>query len=722
MGKAGKYRRKNHNFAAKRRKKQQEEANKKVVVRSYTEIVRENESFETYYKAQNICSTDEWPAFIAALKEDLPSAFRITGSRGQAQALLTYIRENFFQGAEPIEGVSMPWYPEELAWQLKLSRKDIRRSETHYRLHNLLVNETEAGYLSRQEVVSMIPPLVLGVEPHHKVLDMCAAPGSKTAQIIEMLHAGDEDGGKLPEGLVIANDVDNKRCYMLVHQAKRLNSPCVVITNHDASAMPNFTVPNADGTHGVLKFDRILCDVPCSGDGTLRKNPDVWQKWHAGNGNNLHGMQFRIAKRGAELLAVGGRLVYSTCSFNPVENEAVVHRLLAEAEGALTLKEIQLPGLKFQPGKTTWTPMSRDLTPFNSFEEVPENLHTQIRPHLFPPTPDKAAEFHLKRCVRILPHMQDTGGFFVAVFEKHGPLPWESAARVRNEQTVAKEETVDTSEDKSKDETGDATEEKASSSPPKKKRRMFGYKEDPFCFFTEEEPLWPYIRDYYKISPDLSSSLLLTRHQEGKKKNIYMTTKSVRDVVIANQDKIKLINTGVKVFVRCDNKEMKCDFRLTQEGLPIIWPLISSRVVKVAPDDMINLLSNDDPKTPPKMDTLSAATREFVENLEMGSCVLVCEATHKDAAFRFQMVGWRGKVSCRAYVPKNERIHYLRLLGADVSKLEVNKFKERAQGEQENGSVVTSTETESAVLSTDKEENGHTAMDATKEESTPKAE
>ncbi|KPJ19129.1 tRNA (cytosine(34)-C(5))-methyltransferase [Papilio machaon] len=117
---------------------------------------------------------------------------------------------------------------------------------------------------------------------------MCAAPGSKTAQLIEFLHA-DED--KVPSGFVMANDVDNSRCYMLVHQAKRLNSPCILITNHDSALMPALvTTDNKDPTKTKpLKFDRILCDVPCSGDATLRKNPDIWLKWSTGNGNNLHG-------------------------------------------------------------------------------------------------------------------------------------------------------------------------------------------------------------------------------------------------------------------------------------------------------------------------------------------------------------------------------------------------------------------------------------------------
>ena len=141
---------------------------------------------------------------------------------------------------------------------------------------------------------------------------MCAAPGSKTAQLIEAIHAVedvvpkgkkniinilkinsecDENGNLIQfdefsqntimyffPGLVIANDSDNSRCYMLVHQAKRLQSPCMMITNHDASLFPNIHIssPTNPSQKVNLKFDRILCDVPCGGDGTMRKNADIW--------------------------------------------------------------------------------------------------------------------------------------------------------------------------------------------------------------------------------------------------------------------------------------------------------------------------------------------------------------------------------------------------------------------------------------------------------------
>lgn len=151
---------------------------------------------------------DKWDAFISTIRTNLPVAFRITGSKAEAKALLKIIKSDFFKeilnadldgDKEDVNSRaktilhSLPFYPEELAWQLQLTRKDIRRSEAYFRLHNFLIAETNNGSISRQEVVSMVPPLVLDVKPSHKVLDMCAAPGSKTAQLIEMIHADEEN-------------------------------------------------------------------------------------------------------------------------------------------------------------------------------------------------------------------------------------------------------------------------------------------------------------------------------------------------------------------------------------------------------------------------------------------------------------------------------------------------------------------------------------------------
>lgn len=150
---------------------------------NYEEIIRENKDFEAYYKEQKIVAEAEWEAFNCKMQENLPVAFRITGSKTESKALLEIIKGDFFKeilNSKPNEEVGenkekmkphcLPFYPDGLAWQLQLTRKDIRRSEVYFRLHNFLIAETASGSISRQEVVSMVPPLVLDVKPHHKVL------------------------------------------------------------------------------------------------------------------------------------------------------------------------------------------------------------------------------------------------------------------------------------------------------------------------------------------------------------------------------------------------------------------------------------------------------------------------------------------------------------------------------------------------------------------------
>ncbi|XP_029175579.1 tRNA (cytosine(34)-C(5))-methyltransferase [Nylanderia fulva] len=724
------------NFAEKRREKQKKKEEwDSTPHRSYADIIRENKDFENYYKTQGIVPEDKWDAFISTMRTNLPVAFRITGSKAEAKALLEIIKSDFFKGIlnanldddkEDVKNEvktilhSLPFYPEELAWQLQLTRKDIRRSEAYYRLHNFLIAETNNGSISRQEVVSMVPPLVLDVKPSHKVLDMCAAPGSKTVQLIEMVHA--DEGNIPPEGFVIANDLDNNRCYMLVHQAKRLNSPNILITNHDSSVMPNFIITNPDGTKDTLKFDRILADVPCSGDGTMRKNPDIWCKWSAANGNNLHGIQYRIAKRGLELLTVGGRMVYSTCSLNPIENEAVLHRLLCETGDSVQLIDCRdlVPGLICDPGVTHWKPASKNLQYYNTWDDVPEQWQTQVRPKMFPPQAIEASKFHLERCMRILPHHQDTGGFFVAVLEKVKSLPWESEAHILNQniqnvndnenedEIIPKEENKDgiIPEEENKDGTISKEENKDKIIPKeetsrdgfsesgkrileegkktrelqRKRKRIVGYREDPFVFFKDAtEDVWQSIKDFYGISDELDPRCLLVRCHEGKKKNIYFTSPAIRDIVISNENKVKMINTGVKTFVRCDNKNMKCAFRLAQEGIQSIVHYISdNRKLQISKEDLIMLLQSDNPHTPPEIIKLNPDTQERLKDFATGSCILLYkeEKTDNINQLNLQLVGWRGIMSLRAYVPTCDAFHYLRLLGADCSKFEKNKFKE----------------------------------------------
>ena len=352
----------------------------------------------------------------------------------------------------------------------------VRKFPPFASFQKFLVSETSVGNISRQEVVSMIPPLVLDVRPGMTVLDLCAAPGSKSAQLIEMVHGGEEgrmrevarklkqeegrevspDGEMIRHevedekvqgdwnddgrstGLLIANDVDYRRSHMLIHQMKRLNSPNLIVMNHDATQFPSIKLPSDPVFEGqkprgkYLKFDRILADVPCSGDGTVRKNQSIWKDWNPNNSLGLHIVQCRILVRALQMLKVGGRVVYSTCSMNPVENEAVVasaiHRCGGWRKAILVDCSDLLPELKRQPGMRTWKVMDRRGGMWESWNDVESHRDTngadylsKLSAGMFPPS-EADEEIPLDRCMRVLAHQQDTGAFFVAVLEKKSEI------------------------------------------------------------------------------------------------------------------------------------------------------------------------------------------------------------------------------------------------------------------------------------------------------------
>uniref|UniRef100_A0A4X2M3W6 tRNA (cytosine(34)-C(5))-methyltransferase n=2 Tax=Vombatus ursinus TaxID=29139 RepID=A0A4X2M3W6_VOMUR len=660
---------------------------------------------------------------MQALREPLPATLRITGYKCHAKEILHCLKNKYFKELEDLvvdgQKVEVPqplsWYPEELAWHTNLSRKILRKSPQLEKFHQFLVSETESGNISRQEAVSMIPPLLLNVQPHHKILDMCAAPGSKTAQLIEMLHA--DMNVSFPEGFVIANDVDNKRCYLLVHQAKRLSSPCIMVVNHDASSIPRLQI-DVDGKKEVLFYDRILCDVPCSGDGTMRKNIDVWKKWTTLNSLQLHGLQLRIATRGVEQLTEGGRMVYSTCSLNPIEDEAVIASLLEKSEGALELADVssELLGLKWMPGITQWRVMTKDGQWFADWKDVPQSRHTQIRPTMFPPKDEEnLKKMNLERCLRILPHHQNTGGFFVAVLVKKSSMPWnkrqpklqrkspiDAGEAAESSPSVTVEMTASASTETSltaSAETGDrpVTETEGEENiqrtqnlesdtnkkdgvcgpPPSKKMKLFGFKEDPFVFIPEDDPLFPPIQNFYALSPSFPKMNLLTRTQEGKKRQLYMVSKELRNVLLNNSERMKVINTGIKVWSRNnDGEQFGCAFRLAQEGIYTLYPFINSRIIVVCIEDIKILLTQENPF----FSKFSSETHKQAKDMAKGSIVLKYEPdAQKPDTLQCPIVlcGWRGKTSIRAFVPKNERLHYLRMMGVEV-------FREKRKEESKN--------------------------------------
>jgi len=184
-------------------------------------------------------------------------------------------------------------------------------------------------------------------------------------------------------------------------------------------------------------FDRVLCDVPCSSDAAIRKLPQKWATWGTRESQSLHPLQIKLLQRGIETLKVGGKISYSTCSLNPIENEAVVAAILKEYGDTIELLDVELPNFKFQPGLTSWEFMnvkSRDdcikieeggstesfFDSFDSFDKVPNDIKFNktslvIKESMFCDSYSPEIKTQLTKCLRVLPHHQNTSGFFITI-------------------------------------------------------------------------------------------------------------------------------------------------------------------------------------------------------------------------------------------------------------------------------------------------------------------
>lgn len=236
-------------------------------------------------------------------------------------------------------------------------------------------------------------------------------------------------------------------------------------------------------------------------------------------------------------------------------------------------------------------------------------------------------------------------------------------------------------------------EESSESKPPSKKmkltvskKKLSGYKEDPFVFFKDDEDVWGNIKEYYEISEEFDPKCLLTRCHVGKKKNIYFCSPALRDLVTMNQGYLKFINTGLKTFVRSDNRHMKCPFRIAHEGLECMIRHIKGRRVNIPKEDLLKLLDSTDPQKAPEIVSLSQNVQDQVKDVSPGSCVLCYQGTDRteNGDLELKISGWRGTNSLRCYVTDFNASHYLRLLGGDFSKYDVNKFQKLTADEPES--------------------------------------
>jgi len=320
--------------------------------------------------------SDKW---LSHSIERLSETVRVNPLRDDKEWVENWLEENDAKKIKWFTGVGSAWV---LPFERGKAEGDVKV---------ILSALHETGRLTRQESVSMIPAIALDAQPGDLVLDMCASPGSKTTQIAEHLNE---------KGIVMANEVVNSRINTLVANTKRHGSITPIIVHHDGRFIPK--VPQTG-------FDKVLVDAPCTGSATTRKNPDVWNKWLPSGGRTLHKLQLELLTRAISLTKPGGRIVYSTCSLDPIENEAVVAEILRKFDYLSLIPTSKLIGkVPGRKGITEW-PNLNDEGSISDWKQVESSMH--------PPSENEIKK-QLPKCLRIWNDDVDAGGFFVAVFSK----------------------------------------------------------------------------------------------------------------------------------------------------------------------------------------------------------------------------------------------------------------------------------------------------------------
>jgi NOL1/NOP2/sun family putative RNA methylase len=224
-----------------------------------------------------------------------------------------------------------------------------------------------AGLYYLQDPSAMAAAKILAPEPGERVLDLSAAPGGKSTHLTALMQN---------KGLLVANEIHPQRVWELAENLERWGAQNVVITNE---------TPERLATHFGDFFDRVLVDAPCSGEGMFRKSEAARRDWSLGLVQSCALRQDSILEQAARLVRPCGRMVYSTCTFNPRENEAVVARFMDRHPEFELLEIPTCPG--YASGRPDWLPVGM---------ERPE----------------------LNRTVRLWPHQSSGEGHFIALLQK----------------------------------------------------------------------------------------------------------------------------------------------------------------------------------------------------------------------------------------------------------------------------------------------------------------
>lgn len=310
------------------------------------EIMPNAKQLETWFKPRFInrySKLTDWNEFKKYSLSFLRKSIRVNTLKSSVSEIKKRLLDNW-----KLEQI--PWCKE--GFWISGERRDIGNLPEHV-----------LGYIYVQEAASMIPPVVLEAKQGDLVLDIAAAPGSKSTQLAQYMKNS---------GVLIANDVTGDRLAALNVNVQRCGLMNCIVTQMQGRHFKGF------------EFDKILVDAPCSGTGTIRKSVKTITTWNPDMVRRIAAIQRQLIKTAFENLKKGGTLVYSTCSVEPEENEGIVNHLLEEFDNAKVM------------------PIDLDIKkaePILEFEK--ESYNKEI-----------------KNCLRLWPQTNDTEGFFVAKIKK----------------------------------------------------------------------------------------------------------------------------------------------------------------------------------------------------------------------------------------------------------------------------------------------------------------
>ena len=286
---------------------------------------------------------EEFPAFAQSLEGPPLAGLRLNPAKASPEGLA---RWDFL--LEPL-----PWCPQEGF----LLRAPAEAGQHPFHLAGCY-------YLQEPDATAVVP--LLDPQPGDWVLDLCAAPGGKATHIASRLQG---------QGVLIANDLVPARARTLAANLARWGTRNAAVTAEH---------PDHLARHFGAAFDRVLVDAPCSGEGMFRKSPEARLAWSPAHVAGCAARQRAILEAAARLVRPGGRLVYSTCTFAPEENEGVVGAFLRQHPEFRLVPPPAFPG--FSPGRPEWL-------------EDPTLREMEV----------------LRQCVRLWPHRTAAEGHFIAI-------------------------------------------------------------------------------------------------------------------------------------------------------------------------------------------------------------------------------------------------------------------------------------------------------------------